>query len=82
MTDDIAVRAILSQVEQRGAGKTCCPSEIARTLAGPGGDWRAFMPQVHRAATDLHERGKVRITWKGADRKVADGAYRIGRPNP
>ena len=45
MDDETLRQAILSAVKTRGAGKTICPSEVARTLAH---DWRALMPDVRR----------------------------------
>ncbi|MFW5634767.1 MAG: DUF3253 domain-containing protein, partial [Erythrobacter sp.] len=33
-----AEQAILALLEERGPGRTICPSEAARRLAGPQGD--------------------------------------------
>lgn len=69
-------------IRARSAGKTICPSEVARAAAGPGGDWRALMPLVHRVAEAQAAAGRVVLTQKG---QVVDGlprgAYRIGRPS-
>jgi hypothetical protein len=68
-------------VKARPAGKTICPSEVARAAAGPAGDWRGLMPLVHRVAEAQAAAGRVVLTQKG---QVVDGlprgAYRIGRP--
>lgn len=64
----------------RGAGKTVCPSEIARALAGEGGDWRARMGEVHAAADALLCNGRVALSWKGRRLAAREGPYRIGPP--
>ena len=53
---------ITRQVIARGAGKSICPSEVARALAQ---DWRALMPDVRRVADGLCLRGEIQITQKG-----------------
>ncbi|MGF1659814.1 MAG: DUF3253 domain-containing protein [Rubrimonas sp.] len=63
--DERAVEAaILSAVAARGAGKSVCPSEVARALAA---DWRPLMPEVRAAAARLAARGALRVTRKGVD---------------
>lgn len=54
---------ILSVAAQRGAGKSTCPSEIARMLFPA--DWRKHMAEVVSAAVELHQQNKVAITQKG-----------------
>ncbi|TMM46713.1 DUF3253 domain-containing protein [Qipengyuania marisflavi] len=73
-----AERAILNLLARRGPDATICPSEAARLLAGPAGDWRAQMTGVHGAADQLAADGRIRLTWKGASLAARDGAYRIG----
>lgn len=56
-------QAILSAANERGAFKTTCPSEIARTLFPD--DWRNHMSEIRDAAIDLQNQGKVIILQKG-----------------
>jgi len=76
---DEAEAAILALLEARGAGKTICPSEAARSLAGPDGDWRVRMDAVHTAVDALLEQGAVTLTWQGAPKSERRGPYRIAR---
>ncbi len=69
--------AILQLLEQRGRGKSICPSEAARRIAIPAQAWRAAMQDVHKSAAALQNCGKVTISWKGMARAVGDGPYRI-----
>ncbi|MGB3795514.1 MAG: DUF3253 domain-containing protein [Alteraurantiacibacter sp.] len=69
--------AVLHLLAVRGAGKTICPSEAARLLAGDQGDWRGRMDDVHAAAQSLLDTGKVRLSWKGQSRLTVQGPYRI-----
>jgi hypothetical protein len=74
---------ILRLVAERGPDKTICPSDAARSLAGPiGDDWGALMPQVRRIAVRLATEGRVVITRKGKQVDPHDfkGVYRIGQP--
>lgn len=68
---------IRRQVTERGAGKTICPSEVARALAG---DWRAVMPQVRAVAAEMAARGEIAFTQKGVavDAVEARGPIRSG----
>ncbi|MGB3166229.1 MAG: DUF3253 domain-containing protein [Alteraurantiacibacter sp.] len=72
-----AIRALLCE---RGHGKTICPSEAAREMAGPDGDWRARMSDVHEATARLCDAGAIRLSWKGKSKTAPDGPYRIGLP--
>ncbi|MFL4470451.1 DUF3253 domain-containing protein [Tateyamaria armeniaca] len=81
MMDDAAIeRAILEAVSVRGAGKTICPSEVARALAA---DWRALMPQVRAVAGHLARSGDIIVTQKGAPvaLETARGPIRLGLPS-
>ena len=73
------IEAIRELLEKRESGKTICPSEAARLLAGPTGDWRTEMERVHEASDALLEAGKVRLSWKEQDMKKRRGPYRIAR---
>ena len=71
-------RAIQELLAERGAGKTICPSEAARRLAGDTGDWRGWMGEIHAAATGMASAGEIATTWRGAPRTPGEGPYRIG----
>jgi hypothetical protein len=65
---DGAIREeILRQTAVRGPGRSICPSEVARALAGGGedGPWRPLMAPVRRAAFELARTGRVEILRKG-----------------
>jgi DNA polymerase III delta prime subunit len=68
---------ILSTARDRGAEKSTCPSEIARTLFPE--NWRNHMNDVREVAIDLHNKGSVLITQKGmpVDVKHIKGPVRI-----
>ena len=72
-------QAILTLLAQRAEGATICPSEAARRLAGPQGDWRAEMDAVHAAADALAEAGEIALSWKGTPMQKRRGPYRIAR---
>ncbi|WP_342149452.1 DUF3253 domain-containing protein [Methylorubrum sp. SB2] len=75
---------MLRLVAERGADKTCCPSEVARALGGPHPDgWGPLMQPVRRVAVRLTKEGRVQIVRKG--KPVADpddfrGIYRLSVP--
>lgn len=62
LSDDTIARTLLAQVAARGAGRSICPSEVARALSA---DWRALMPQVREVALDLARSRRVLITQGG-----------------
>lgn len=68
---------ITAQVIRRGAGKTICPSEVARALAK---DWRILMPLIRDNAADMAGRGEITVTQKGQRVVAADakGPIRLG----
>jgi hypothetical protein len=68
-------------VRARGPGKTICPSEVARALAGDEA-FRPLMPQVREAAAALADRGEVSVTQKGrpVDARTVRGPIRLGLP--
>lgn len=76
-------QAILALLDERGSGKTICPSEVARALAG-GSDspWRALMPAVRSAADQLSAAGQLKVTQRGqvVSATGAVGPIRLGRP--
>ena len=80
MTDDHLEDAILRMLAQRGAGKTICPSDVAREVGTPDG-WRELMQPVRDAARRLVSDGTVEITQGGrpVDLDRARGPIRIRR---
>jgi len=71
--DDATIaRELLAQVALRGAGRSICPSEVARALAA---DWRALMPRVREVARGLAREGRIVIT-QGGETRDADGEWR------
>ena len=77
-------QTILSLLDQRAATATICPSEAARSVAGPEaeeGEWRDLMEPARQAARRLAEAGEVEITQGGkvVDPSTAKGAIRIRR---
>ena len=72
--------AILGLVHARGAGKTVCPSEVARRLDPSG--WRGLMAAVRGAAGRLAGAGLVVVTQRGrvVDPLSATGPIRLGLP--
>jgi len=80
MSDDPIENAILTLLEQGGAGKSICPSQAARA-AFPQ-DWRARMRQVRAAAVRLAREGRIVILRKGkpVDPDNFRGVYRLAPP--
>jgi hypothetical protein len=54
---------ILELLERRGPGKTICPSDAARALAGR--DFRPLMDAARAAAAGLVADGEIEITQRG-----------------
>ncbi|MCX9147275.1 DUF3253 domain-containing protein [Erythrobacter sp. WG] len=71
--------AILALLAERAGGATICPSEAARRIAGPQGDWRAQMEKVHAATDALLAAGAITLSWKGEAKEKRRGPYRIAR---
>ena len=76
---------ILALVEERGAGKTICPSEAARAIAGSKPDeWSRLMGPVRQVAVRLMKEGRIVIRRKGRPVEDPDdfrGVYRISGPD-
>lgn len=74
-------QTILRLLSERGAGKTICPSEAARAVAGDDARkaWEPLMEPARAAARRLVAANKVVITQGGAvvDPSTAKGAIRI-----
>lgn len=74
---------MLRLVAERGAGKTICPSEVARALGGPHPDgWGPLMQPVRRVAVRLAHEGRIAILRKGRPVDPDDfrGVYRLALP--
>jgi hypothetical protein len=80
---ETAEARIAELVEARGPGRTICPSEVARSLAGEG-DFRPLMPLVREAAATLAQRGELVATQQGrpVDVRSVRGPIRLGLPHP
>lgn len=77
--------AILDLATARGLGKTICPSEAARAIAGDRPEaWSRLMTQVRRVAVRMMKDGRIVITRKGrpVDPDDFKGVYRIGLIEP
>lgn len=68
---------ILTLLEERGPGKTICPSDAARRAAGHN-EWRGLMDAVRDAGRELAEDGRIQITQRGkvVDHRTAKGPIR------
>ena len=69
---------ILALLDHRGDGKTICPSEAARAIAGDDA-FRAYMGDVRRVAAAMAQRGQVEATQGGevVDAIAARGPIRL-----
>ena len=67
---------ILRLVEERGPGKSICPSEAARPLAP---EWQGLMGAVRRVAVRLATEGRIEILRKGkpVDPATVRGVIRL-----
>lgn len=78
---------ILELCRDRGAGKSICPSEVARTMSGDPNDgptWRPLMRAVRKAAADLQDQGRIAVLRKGkpVDIRTVKGVIRLALPDP
>jgi len=71
--------AILRLLEERGEGKTICPSEVARAVDVEG--WRGLMQPVREAASALAAAGEIVATQRGrvVEAMGARGPIRLRR---
>ncbi len=76
-TDKKISDEILEMLLRRDAGKTICPSEVARALFPDG--WREEMDHVRSVAKELVKSGKIVITQAGQEVDPDDfkGAIRL-----
>lgn len=73
-------REILRLLEERGDGKTICPSEAARAIAGDEREaWEPLMDPARAAAQRLVAAGKIVITQGGqvVNGRTARGPIRL-----
>ena len=78
--DQARLRAvILELLERRGPGKTICPSDAARAVAGT--DFRPLMDVARAAAAELVADGEIEVTQGGkvVDIAQAHGPIRLRR---
>lgn len=84
MTDEAALADLMLRLTaDRGAGKSICPSEVARTLGSERGtDWHPLMQPVRRVAVKLAREGRIVILRKGKPVDPDDfrGVYRLTQP--
>jgi hypothetical protein len=72
---------ILELLGERDPGKTICPSDAARALAGDA-SFRPYMEPVREAAARLVGEGRLVVTQKGepVDLATVRGPIRLGLP--
>jgi hypothetical protein len=70
---------ILELLDLRGPGKTICPSDVARALAGK--NFAPLMDAVRAAAAELVTDGEIEVTQRGeaVDIAQARGPIRLRR---
>ncbi len=75
--EDQLREAILDLLARRGPGKTICPSEVARAVAGDG--FRPLMATTREVARQLVREGRIEVTQKGevVDLVSARGPIRL-----
>jgi hypothetical protein len=76
--------AIITLLVEREPGKSICPSEAARSLAGSDEkNWRLLMKPIRQVAVEMARTGQIRILRKGksvADPESFRGVYRLALP--
>jgi hypothetical protein len=74
-------QTVVDLLEARDPGKTICPSDAARALAGDA-DFRPLMEPVRARAREMVARGDLEITQSGnvVDMDTARGAIRLRLP--
>jgi len=83
VVDALLEAAILRLLDERGAGKTICPSEAARVVAWSDEreKWEPLMEPARAAARRLVAQGRIVVTQGGVvvDASRAKGAIRLRR---
>lgn len=74
-------QTIVELLQARDAGKTICPSDAARALAGDG--FRPLMEPVRARAREMVSRGALEVTQGGevVDPATARGPIRLRLPD-
>jgi hypothetical protein len=74
---DLVAKTIRRLLRERGAGKTICPSEVARAIAPD--NFRPLMPIVREVAKQLVDAREIVVTQKGevVDIEEVRGAIRL-----
>ena len=82
LSDDTIAGTTLALAEQRGPGKSLCPSEVARALDSH--DWRRLMPRVRSVAEALRASGRLLVLQKQQPVPSAHvtGPIRLALPPP
>ncbi len=72
--------ALMTLAQERGTGKTFCPSEAARRVDAQ--DWRRHLGLVRSMAADLADEGHLQGFRKGKpiDLRTVKGVIRLGLP--
>ena len=81
--DQAAIERVIGElVDARGPGRTICPSEAARALAGDR-EFRPLMQPVRDAAAGMVARGELEVTQRGVavDPASSRGPIRLRRPS-
>jgi len=60
--DTLLRRLLLDLAQERAAGATFCPSEVARQASA---DWRPLMPRVRKIAAERVAAGQLVCTQRG-----------------
>lgn len=80
---DLLRETILGLAAARGPGKSICPSEAARAIAGQDEkQWRLLMKPLRAEAVAMAREGRIVILRKGkpVDPGSFKGVYRIALP--
>lgn len=75
--------AMLALLQERGAGKTIGPADVAQTIGGNQPDgWGPLMQPVRKVAVRLMKEGRIVILRKGRPVDPDDfrGTYRLAPP--
>ncbi|MGQ4272988.1 DUF3253 domain-containing protein [Terrihabitans sp. B22-R8] len=83
VSEEALEQTILRMTEERGAGKSICPSEAARSAGHAAEvDWLPLMQPVRKVAVRLAGDGKIAILRKGkpVDPDNFKGVYRLSLP--
>ena len=88
--DPVALK-ILALIAERDAGKTICPSDVARAIydekrkpTDPKDGWRKYMNAVKQQALHLARIGEIDILRRGERQdptKPIQGVIRLGPPS-